>query len=205
MKLRLIPRDEKFFDLLDVDGANLLSAATALREMVESYDHLDERVDRIRELEHAGDVIGDELDERLDRAFVTPFDREDIHELGARLDDVVDGIQEIAETMVIYGVERPTPEARRLSAILADQATRLADVLHRLESFKGLDQPLREIHELENEADAISREALASLFRGSLDVLDVLKWRDVYNALEETIDAAEDSGEVIERMIHKRT
>jgi len=199
----LIPRDEKFFDLFDLDGANLLSAANALRAMVESYDRLEDRLAQIRELEHAGDVIGDDLDERLDRAFVTPFDREDIHELGARLDDVVDGIKEVAETMVIYAVERPTSEAGRLTAILADQALRLADVLHRLEGLKGLDQPLREIHELESAADALFREAIASLFRGDLDVLDVLKWRDIYHALEDSIDAAEDSGEVIERMIHK--
>ncbi len=205
MPLRLIPKDEKFFDLFSADGDNLVAAAHALEEMVRIYDNLDERVARIRELEHAGDVIDDQLEERLERAFVTPFDREDIHELTVRLDDVVDGIQEVAETLVIYGVTAPTEAARQLARLLDQQAVEIAAALKKLEGLKGLEPHLKAIHTLENQADGLSRAAIAELFRGGHDALDVLKWRDIYHALEEAIDAGEDAGEVMERMLHKGT
>jgi uncharacterized protein len=203
VSFRLIPRDQKFFDLFVADGDNLLAAAQELEALFANYDQLDERVAKIRALEHAGDEIDEALNERLERAFVTPFDREDIHELSVRLDDVVDGIQEIAETMVIYGVTMPTPEARDMAKLLSGQAVELAAALKKLEGLKGLEPHLRTIHQLENQADGLSRTAIAGLFKGGHETLDVIKWRDIYHALEETIDAAEDAGEVMERMVHK--
>jgi predicted phosphate transport protein (TIGR00153 family) len=200
---RLIPKDVKFFDLFIADGENLELAARRLEELVVSYDRLEERVAEIRVLEHRGDEIDAELNERLEKAFVTPFDREDIHELTVRIDDVVDSIQEVAETFVIYGVEKPTDEARRLAGILAAQASQIAQALRKIEGLKGLDPHLAQIHELENEADGLSRAAIGALFHEGADPLYVIKWRDVYNELEEAIDAAEDAGEIIERMIHK--
>jgi len=203
VSFRLIPKDTRFYDLFAADGDNLLAAARELEEMILVYDRLEERVARIRELEHAGDEIDDALEARLENAFVTPFDREDIHALAARLDDVVDGIQEIAETLVIYAVEQPTEEARGLARILSAQSVELSQALRRIEGLKGLEPHLRAIHELENQVDGLSRAAIASLFSGGQDTLDVIKWRDIYHALEETIDAAEDAGEVLERMLHK--
>ena len=203
VSIRLIPKDTKFFDLFARDGANLLAAAKELEQMLLSYDKLDERVIRIRQLEHQGDEIDAALEERLEQAFVTPFDREDIHELSARLDDIVDGIQEIAETLVIYGVKQPTDEARELARILSAQAVELEQALRKIESLKGLEPHLKAVHQLENKADGLSRAAIAGLFQGGKDTLDVIKWRDIYHALEETIDAAEDAGEVLERMLHK--
>jgi predicted phosphate transport protein (TIGR00153 family) len=205
VSLRLIPKDQKFYDLFLADGENLLAAARELEQMILVYDRLDERVEVIRRLEHAGDEIDDALEARLENAFVTPFDREDIHELTARLDDVCDGIQEVAETFVIYGVTAPTPEAQELARILLGQAVELAGALRRIESLKGLEAHLRRIHELENQADGLSRSAIATLFQGGHDPLEVIKWRDIYHALEETIDAAEDAGEILERMLHKGT
>lgn len=201
--IRLMPRDERFLDLFMADGDNLLAAAQALEDMLATYDRIEERVDAIRALEHAGDEVGDELLERLERAFITPFDRGDIHELTARLDDVVDGIQEVAETFLLYGITAPTPESRNLAHILTGQAGHLRDALHRLTSMDGLDAPLKAVHRLENEADQMSRSAIAGLFRGRPDAVEVIKWRDVYTDLEETIDAAEDAAEIIERMVHK--
>ena len=122
MSFRLLPKDPKFFELFIADGDNLEAATRALNEMVEQYDRLDERIAGIQALEKAGDEIDREVTRKLEDAFVTPFDREDIHELVSRLDDVVDGVQAIAETFVIYGVAAPTPEARRLAAILEDRA-----------------------------------------------------------------------------------
>ena len=203
VKFRLIPKDQKFYDLFAADGENLLAAARELEQMILDYDDLEARVERIRVLEHKGDEIDNALEQRLEAAFVTPFDREDIHELSARLDDVCDGIQEVAETFVLYGVKAPTAEAQGLARLLSAQAVELAEALKKIESLKGLDGNLKRIHELENEADGLSRAAIAALFQGGQDTLDVIKWRDIYHALEETIDAAEDAGEVMERMLHK--
>jgi predicted phosphate transport protein (TIGR00153 family) len=203
MSFRLLPKDPKFFELFIADGDNLEAAAAALHEMVDRYDRLEERVTTIQALEKAGDEIDRAVNRKLEDAFVTPFDREDIHELVSRLDDVVDGIQEIAETFVIYGVTAPTPEAIRLAAIIDAQAKELAQALRKLDGLKGLEPHFEAVHELENEADGLSRAGVARLFRDDLPPIEVIKWRDLYNLLEETIDAAEDAVEAMERMYHK--
>ena len=200
---RLIPKDERFFGSFVEDGENLLAAARELQALLTAYDRLDDRVEVIRRLEHRGDEIDAEIAEKLEKAFVTPFDREDIHELTVQLDDVVDGIQEVAETCVIYGIDQVTPEGRELGDILAAQALHLVEALRRLEDFKGIAEHLQQIHALENRADGVSRSAVARLFREEKDAITVIKWRDLYRVLEDTIDAAEDAGEAIERMWHK--
>ena len=205
MSFRLLPKDVRFFDLFVADGENLQAAAGKLREMIETYDRLDERVTEIQALEKRGDEIDREINQRLEDAFVTPFDREDIHDLTVRLDDVVDGIQATAETLVIYGIERPTDEARTLSRILADQSDALLSALRKLDGLKDLDVDLSRVHDLEHQADTLSRAAVARLFAGEPDPLDVIKWRDLYRELENAIDAAEDAAEAIERMFHKAT
>jgi uncharacterized protein len=205
MSFRLLPKDVRFFDLFVADGENLQAAATRLREMLEQFDDLDRRIAEIQALEKRGDEIDRELNRRLEDAFVTPFDREDIHDLTIQLDDVVDGIQAVAETMMIYGVDRPTDEARKLAGILAEQADLLLSALRKLDGLKNLEPDLVRVHELEHDADALSRAAVARLFRDGLDPLEVIKWRDLYRELENAIDAAEDAAEAIERMFHKAT
>ena len=203
VSLRLMPRDVKFFDLLQAGGENLLAAARELRGLMDSYDDLDARIARIQKLEHAGDEIGDQIEERLEDAFITPIDRGDIHELTRRMDDVVDRIQETAEAMQIYAVKEPTEEAQRLVAILEEQAVEIEAALVKFESMKGLGEHLRKVHSLENEADGLSRSAIGRLFRESTDPLYVIKWRDIYQSLEESIDAAEDVAEIMQRVVHK--
>jgi predicted phosphate transport protein (TIGR00153 family) len=203
MSFRLLPKDPKFFELFVADGDNLAAAAGALHEMVDQYDRLEARVANIQALEKRGDEIDSEVNRRLEDAFVTPFDREDIHTLASRLDDVVDGIQSVAEAFVIYGVAQPTAEARRLAAILDGQAGELLTALRKLDGLKDLEGNLAAIHQLEKEADGISRAAVARLFHEDLPPIEVIKWRDLYNDLENTIDAAEDAAEAIERMYHK--
>lgn len=205
MTFRLLPKDVRFFELFVADGENLQAAATALHDMVAAYDRLDERVEEIQRLEKAGDAIDHDIDRKLEDAFITPFDREDIHELTVRLDDVVDGIQATAETFVIYGIASPTAEARELTRILAAQSVELLEALRKLDGLKGLEPHLERVHELEHEADGLSRAAVARLFRDGMDPLDVIKWRDLYRELENAIDAAEDAAEAIERMLHKAT
>jgi len=205
MSFRLLPKDVRFFELFVADGENLEAAAIRLHEMVRTYERVDEHVAEIQRLEKVGDDIDREISRRLEDAFVTPSDREDIHELTVRLDDVVDGIQATAETFVIYGIERPTEEAVELSRILAAQAVELLAALRKLDGLKDLDTHLELVHDLEHEADGVSRAAVARLFRDRLDPLEVIKWRDLYRELENAIDAAEDAAEAIERMFHKAT
>jgi predicted phosphate transport protein (TIGR00153 family) len=205
MSFRLLPKDVRFFDLFVADGENLQTAATKLRDMLERFDDLDARIAEIQMLEKRGDDIDREINQRLEDAFITPFDREDIHDLTIQLDDVVDGIQSVAETMAIYDVERPTDEARQLAAILAEQAESLLSALRKLDGLKDLDADLTKVHDLEHQADTLSRAAVARLFRDRMDPLEVIKWRDLYRELENAIDAAEDAAEAIERMFHKAT
>jgi uncharacterized protein Yka (UPF0111/DUF47 family) len=197
MSFRLLPKDVRFFELFVADGENLQTAAGRLLELVERFDRLDERVAEIQVLEKQSDDIDREINQRLEDAFVTPFDREDIHEL--------DGIQAIAETFVIYGIDRPTDEARLLARILSDQADQLVLALRKLDGLKDLDAHLVQVHELEHQADTLSRAAVARLFRDGTEPLEVIKWRDLYRELENAIDAAEDAAEAIERMFHKAT
>ena len=203
--VRLIPRDEKFYDLFVQDGENLLAAARALEAMVTTYDRLDERIPEIQALEKKGDGIDDEVLRRLERSFITPFDREDIHELVTFLDDVVDGIQGAAEEFQIYGIDQPTDEAKGMVRILVGQAEHLLEALRMLEKGKAkeLAAHLVAVHNLEHQADTLSRAAIGHLFRGGFEPLEVIKVKDLYSTLEEAIDAAEDAAEVIERVLAK--
>jgi predicted phosphate transport protein (TIGR00153 family) len=205
MSFRLLPKDVRFFDLFVADGENLQAAGGRLRDLLVAYDRLDERVAEIQALAKRGDEIDREINQRLEDAFITPFDREDIHELTVRLDDVVDGIQATAETLVIYGIDHPTEEARQLGHILSDQTDSLLSALRKLDGLRRLDEDLVRVHELEHQADTLSRAAVARLFREETDAVRVIKWRDLYRELENAIDAAEDAAEAIERMFHKAT
>ena len=201
--VRLIPRDEKFYDLFIRDGENMLEAARKLEALVSGYDRLDERIAEIQVLEKRGDQIDDEIVARLKRSFITPFDREDIHELVVHLDDVVDGIQATAEAFVIYGITKPDDDVKQLVGLLVGQSVQLLEALTKMERKRDVGPHLQQVHELEHQADALSRAAIGRLFRGGHDALEVIKLREVYSSLEETIDAAEDAAEVIERILTK--
>ncbi len=201
---RLIPKDIKFFDLFEAAGVTLSTAAYRLQDLMANYDRLEERIAEIQALEKESDEIDRKINDRLEEAFVAPFDREDIHDLTVQVDDVVDSIQAVAESLLIYDIREPTTESRLLADILALQGAELAQALQKLEKMKDLSGHLERVHELEHQADGISRAAVGRLFRERLDPLDVIKLRDVYTGLEEAIDAAEDAAEAIERMVHKR-
>jgi predicted phosphate transport protein (TIGR00153 family) len=201
--VRLIPRDEKFYDLFIETGQTIVAAARAFEKMVNEYDRLGERVSEIQALEKKGDGIDDEIAARLQRSFVTPFDREDIHELTVHLDDVLDGIQASAETMLIYKVEKPSEEVRQMVGILAGQAGQLLEALTKMEKPSGITTHLSMVHDLEHQADGLSRAAIGRLFEAGNDPLEVIKLRELYKTLEDTIDAAEDAAEVIERILAK--
>ena len=204
MSFHLLPKDPKFFELFAADGDNLAAAAAALHVMVDQYDDLDAHVAGIQALEKRGDEIDEEVTRRLEDAFITPFDREDIHELVSRLDDVVDGIQSIAEAFVIFGVTAPTDEARRLAAILDDQGGRAGRGAAQARRPQGHRAPSRRGSTSSRRRPTACRgRPSARLFREDWAPIEVIKWRDLYNDFENTIDAAEDAAEAMERMYHK--
>ena len=203
MRLRLIPRDERFYDLFVEDAANVLGGARLLEAMLRTYDQPETRAAEIRATEHRGDEISHEIGHRLEATFVTPFDREDIYALISALDDVLDFIEEAADTFVLYRVEAPTAIAVEQASIIVKQAEILHDALTHLQGFKDLDRYWIEVHRLENEGDQLVRGAIAALFNEERDPLDVLKWKDIYGLLEATIDKAEDAANIIERITIK--
>ncbi|HLE79039.1 MAG TPA: DUF47 family protein, partial [Candidatus Limnocylindrales bacterium] len=146
MRLRLIPRDERFFELFVDDAANVLGGARLLEAMLRSYDVLERRAGEIRDAEHRGDELSHEIGHRLEATFVTPFDREEIHALISGLDDVLDFIEEVADTFVLYRIEAPTPVAIQQASIIVQQCEQLYEALTHLRGFKGLEKYWIEVH-----------------------------------------------------------
>jgi uncharacterized protein len=203
VRLRLIPREERFYDLFVEDAANVLGGARLLEAMLRSYDEIERRAGELRDAEHRGDEISHDIGHRLEQTFVTPFDREDIYALISGLDDVIDLIEETADTFVLYRIEAPTPPAIQLASIIVAQCEQIHEALLHLRGFHNLDRYWIEVHRLENEGDQVSRGAIADLFDQTTDAIGIIKWRKIYNSLEETVDACEDVANIIERITLK--
>ena len=203
MRLTLIPREERFFDLFAEDAANVLAAARLFEAMLRTYDAPEQRAAEIRAAEHRGDEISHDIGHRLERTFVTPFDREDIHGLISALDDVLDLIEEAADTFILYRIEAPTAVAVQQAAIVVKQCEQLHDALLHLRGFKGLESRWIEVHRLENEGDIIARQAIADLFANGGDPVGIIKWKEIYALLESAIDKCEDVANIIERITIK--
>jgi uncharacterized protein len=203
MRLPFIPREEKFFDLFVEDARNVLAGARLLEEFFRSYDQRERLASQLRDLERQGDGISHDIGQRLEKTFVTPFDREDIHQLISRLDDVLDFIEEVADTCILYKIEAPSPQAVEQASIVVKQAEEIVKALERLKGFKNLAPHWIEIHRLENEGDRVARQAVADLFTNGTDPVEIIKWKDLYALLEDAIDACEDVANVIERIVVK--
>ena len=203
MRLPFIPREEKFFEFFLDDANNVLAGARLLEEFFRSYDQRERLASQLRDLERKGDGISHDIGEKLEHTFVTPFDREDIHQLISRLDDVLDFVEEVADTCILYKIEEPTPIAASQAVIIVQQCEELVRGLEKLRGFKGVAPHWIEVHRLENEGDRIVRRAIADLFTNGNDAVEIIKWKDVYSILEDTIDSCEDVANVIERIVVK--
>lgn len=203
MRLPFIPREEKFFDLFVDDAKNVLAGARLLEEFFRSYDQRERLANQLRDLERTGDGISHDIGNKLEHTFVTPFDREDIHQLISRLDDVLDFIEEVADTCILYKIDKPTETAAQQAQIIAKQCEEILRALEKLNGFKNVGPHWIEIHRLENEGDLIVRRAMADLFTNGADPMEVIKWKDMYALLEDTIDSCEDVANVIERIVVK--
>jgi len=204
-RFSIIPREAKFFDLFERSVANLVTAAWELAEFFQNYTDVSRKVARISELEHNGDAITHQIMEQLHRTFVTPLDREDIALLTLRLDDVMDFMEGAANAMHLYHIAQPTTRARELVTILVAMTSEMGKAIPLLRNHAQMKQILGhcvEINRLENEADAVMRLALAELFDGT-PLAEVIKWREIYEHLENAADGGEDVANVLEGVVLK--
>jgi predicted phosphate transport protein (TIGR00153 family) len=205
VRVQIFPREERFFDLFVEDAENVLTGARRLEQMLRSYADREQAAKELFAIEHHGDELSHSIGRRLNTTFVTPFDREDIHALISSLDDVLDLIEEVADTFILYNIESPTAAALQQAGIIVKQCELLNEALKRLRGFSGLDEYWIEVHRLENEGDRVARAAVAELFSNErMKPTDVIKWKDVYALLESCIDKCEDVANILERIVVKQ-
>ncbi len=208
MKLKFMPTEERFFELFKDQTKNILKGAGLLCKLVGDHTDAEDLSKQIEAAEHEGDITTHEIADRLNRTFNTPFDHEDIHELAARMDDILDDIEATADRMFLYEAGQPGPEMVTMAETLLAAAKALEGAIGGLHDVNKnarriLDYCI-EIHRLENMADEQSRLALAKLFRGT-DALYALKWKEIYDHVENATDKCEDVATILEGIVVKHT
>jgi uncharacterized protein len=201
----LMPHDRIYFELFEKAGENIVRAADLLDEMLSNYPDSKGLAAEITECEHEGDRITHDIIHRLNQTFVTPIDREDILSLCSALDDIVDYTEEVADYLGLYQIEAPMDQALRLAGVLKAAAHQIGEAIPRLRGFNDISQYTVEINRLENEGDAITREAMASLFHTGIDPMVVISWKDLFERLENAIDAAEHVAYILEGIVIKNS
>jgi len=197
------PKDREFFDLFEEAAANAVQAADLLDRMLGRYP---ESADLARDIvicEQTGDRITHDIIQRLNSTFVTPIDREDILQLTSALDDVVDLIDEVSDYLGLYRIEAPMEQAQRLAHIILQATRQIAEAMPRLRNFQDISHYTVEINRLENDGDRVVRDAIASLFHGGIDPMVVIRWKDIFERLEEAIDACEHVANTLEGIVIK--
>jgi uncharacterized protein len=203
-RLSLVPQKREFFDLYDRAAANTVAISAKLIDLLNDFpEGADGLMRDIKELEHAGDRTTHDLVDLINRTFVTPFDRDDMYRLATVLDDVCDHIDDSAEMIVGYGLRDVRPEAREQAQVIHRAATKLAEAIDRLQGFKDSQRQLIELRELEDEGDRLVRAAVSELFRGGADPVDLIRWKDIHEHLEEAVDACENAADVLEAILVK--
>lgn len=205
-KFSFMPKQTKFYDLFERSTANLVIAAGKLVDLLDNYEDVEEKVKRIKELEHEGDIITHQIIQTLHRTFITPIDREDIARLAESLDDVMDFIEAAARTCFLYHIVVPTDRSRELASVILQVTHKLNEVmplLHNRERFGMVLEQCIEINRLENEADDVHHAALAELFDDTSDISNIIKWREIYEHMESATDRAEDVANVLEAVVLK--
>jgi uncharacterized protein len=206
MRLALVPRPTEFYDLFTKAGANALDAARKAEVRFREHPNSSVTQAALKEAEHAGDRITHDIIQLLNTQYVTPFDREDIFQLATAIDDVVDHIDEACDLLDLYGVESPAKHAIEQCRILVAAVERLAAALADLKTRRHIQQELVALKELEDEGDRVLRDALGDLFRDSrIDPLVVIRWKDIFEALEEAVDACETAANFVGNIVVKNT
>jgi len=201
--LSFIPRERSFYDLFEQQAATIVHSASLLERALADVANLEMCQREIKVLENRGDEITHEIVRTLNQTFVTPFDHEDIYALASGLDDILDYIEEVADTTNLYGITTIPEPARELARLLAQAVAQLELAIGKLESGNGEDEHSAEVHRLENIGDSTSRRAIAELFSGQHPLLEVIKLKDLYGLLEDALDRCETVANVLEGIITK--
>ena len=202
MKLSLVPKEHDYFRLFSELAANLDAAAQLLVKFMSDGDRKGIAAG-ILQHEHVGDKIVHDIIRKLNKSFITPIDREDIYDLVATTDEILDNIEAAADMVMLYRVGDITEQARRQAEVIAKATPLLKECMDNLEKPKGLDERIIAINSLENDGDRILRDAMASLFDGEWQCTDIIKWKDIYEILEAAIDECEHVANVIESIVLK--
>src|SRR3954453_19303806 len=197
------PKEREFFDLFEEAGNNCVRAAELLERMLERWPDHGELARDVVVCEQDGDRITHAIIQRLNQTFVTPFDREDIIALASGLDDIVDYIEEVADFLTLYRIEAPMDQAQELAMVLAQSCGAVASAIPRLRALKDIREFTVDVNRLENEGDRISREAIASLFERGIDPMMVIRWKDIFERLEDAIDSTETAANILEGVVIK--
>ena len=202
-RFRLIPREEKFYDDFKMMADQIRAGARLLEQMLATDPPIADKAHEIKEVEHQCDFLTHEIIQRLNKTFVTPIDREDIHELARTFDDVMDAIDSAAALIPLYRIDKVRPGAREMAAVIIKQTDELRAAVEALENRKGVLERAIEINRLENEADRIHTKAIGQLFEDEKDPITVLKWKEIFDMLEEATDACEDVANLLENVVVK--
>jgi uncharacterized protein len=204
VKISLTPRTSEFYELFARAGGNALDVARLVERRFREHPNSGVTQERVKAAETAGDQITRDLILLLNTQYLTPFDREDIYQLATEIDDVVDYLEEASDLLSLYGVEMPTRHAVEQCAVIVKACERLATALDNLKGMRGVQQALIELKAFEDEGDGLLRDAIASLFRDErIDPLIVIRWKDIYEALERALDACETAANVIANIVVK--
>jgi uncharacterized protein len=201
--VRLIPRDEKFYDIFRDQAENLHAAAQVLAGLFNDYRDVEKRVAEVKFMEHKGDQLTHSLMMKLNKTFITPIDREDIHALASALDDVLDLVDAAASRLVIYKVKEVTPGAQRLARVISHGTEIIVKAIAQLPRPQNMLEYCEQLTLLEEEADRIKGECIARLFENSTDPIEVIKWKEIYEVLESSTDKCEDVADVLEAVVLK--
>jgi uncharacterized protein len=204
MRLKLIPQEGEFVELFEQLAEKVALGASELLRLLQDFQEVEFRVGRIVDIEHEGDELTHEIIRRINVTFITPFDRSDIHLLASGLDDVLDHIQAAAEYLQLHRIDEPLPQMITMAETLATAARLTADAMPQLKKLKGLEEYWIEINRLENEGDRLYRRTIAELFSGDHKAMDVLKWKDIVEEIEQGIDASEDVANTVESIVLKQ-
>ena len=203
MRFRLVPTDEKFFELFRLSASNVARCARALQALLADLQDLPANIDVVMACERDGDELTRTILRRLNSTFVTPFDREDIHALAEELDDEVDDMWAVADLLNVMHLDHVLPELKEQADLLVQMADATVSLMGKLERMDGVRADLDRIDGLESEGDAIYRRALAHLFSGEFKALEVLKWKDIVEAMEAALNTVEDISDVVESIVLK--
>ena len=203
MGFSLLPREERFFELFDRMTAKVVEGSQRFVELLESYSDLQAKVKHIQSLEHDADRIAHEVMDKLNKSFITPFDREDIRSLTLYHDDVLDDVESAAVLFHLYEIAQPTPQAIELARLIKRAADQIQKAVRQIEKPTNLQEFVAEIGRLENESDNICREEIGRLFREEKDLRQLLKWKEIYERLEACADRCADVADVIEDIVVK--